>query len=110
MRFSIKFLLPSLSTAALLTACATPATFFSNSSPSEIYYKDGRVAYVASCKAVNWGPCLEKAGMICKNAGYTVLEKTSARNYGEDEKELVFACNGRPDDSKPPAGEAKSGN
>ena len=46
---------------------------------------------------MNWGPCLEKAGLICRNAGYTILEKTNTRNYGDDEKELVFACLGKPD-------------
>ena len=108
MRLSIKLLLPSLATAAVLAAGASPATYFSNTPPSEIYYKDGRVAYVASCKAVNWGPCLEKAGMICRNAGYTILEKTNTRNYGEDEKELVFACNGKPDDASSKAASGAS--
>ena len=68
-----------------------------NTRPTEIFYKDGKVAYVASCKATNWGPCLEKAGMICRNAGYTILEKSSPMTYVESEKELVFACNGKPD-------------
>lgn len=97
MKFPIKFLLVFLASMAMLTACVTPAAFFTNTPPTEIFYKDGRVAYVASCKAVNWGPCLEKAGMVCKNAGYTILEKTNTRNYGDDEKELVFACLGKPD-------------
>ena len=103
MKYPIKPLLVSLAAMAVLTACVTPAAYFS-SSPSEIFYKDGRVAYVASCKAANWGPCLEKAGMVCKSAGYTVLEKNNTRNYGEDEKELIFACIGKPDDNKPASG------
>lgn len=97
MKFSIKPLLVSLASMTMLTACVTPVAFFTNTPPTEIFYKDGRVAYVASCKAVNWGPCLEKAGMVCKNAGYTILEKTNSRSYGDDEKELVFACLGKPD-------------
>jgi len=97
-----------LSVAAMTAACAAPAAFFSNSAPSEIYYKDGRIAYVASCRAANWGPCLEKAGAVCKNAGYTILEKANSRSYGEDEKELVFACNGNAGESKPAPGAVKS--
>lgn len=97
MKFPLKPLLVSLVSMAGLTACVTPTAFFTNSPPTEIFYKDGRVAYVASCKAVTWGPCLEKAGMVCKSAGYSILEKTNTRNYGDDEKELVFACLGKPD-------------
>lgn len=85
----------SLATMVFLAACASSTSLFS-AAPSEIFYKDGRVAYVAACKSTNWGPCLEKAGMICKNAGYAILEKSSNRAYGEEEKELVFACNGKP--------------
>jgi hypothetical protein len=97
-----------LAATALTAACATPAAFFSNAQPNEIYYKDGRIAYVASCRAVNWGPCLEKAGAVCKNAGYTVLEKTNSRSYGEDEKELVFSCNANSGEGKPASGVTKS--
>ena len=96
MNSSIKLPAILLAAMVILSACATPVSIFSNS-PTEIYYKDGTVAYVASCKAVNWGPCLEKAGMICRKAGYTVLERSNNRNYGEEEKELVFSCNGKPD-------------
>jgi len=97
-----------LAATSLTAACAAPAAFFANSQPSEIYYKDGRTAYVASCRAVNWGPCLEKAGAVCKHAGYTVLEKSNSRSYGEDEKELVFSCNGNASGSKPASDTAKS--
>ncbi|MFA7270234.1 MAG: hypothetical protein WC073_12890 [Sterolibacterium sp.] len=112
MKTSIKLkpMLASLAAVAMLTACAANSAFFSFNRPSEIYYKDGRLAYVASCKSANWGPCLEQAGVICKNAGYTILEKTNSRNYGEDEKEMVFACNGKPDamGNKPASGDIKS--
>lgn len=95
MNSSIKPLIVSLASMVILSACTTPIPFFPNA-PTAIYYKDGRAAYVTTCKAVNWGYCLEKAGMVCKSAGYTVLEKNSNRNHGEEEKELVFACNDKP--------------
>ena len=106
MTSSIKLLMVSVAATVFLGACASPVSMFSNAPPSEIFYKDGRVAYVASCKSTNWGPCLEKAGTICRNAGYTILEKSNNRNYGEEEKELVFACNGKPDpvEDKPSSG------
>lgn len=92
---SLKFLTVSLATLLALSACAGRVSFLP-SSPTEIYYKDGRTAYVANCVAANWGACLEKAGVICRDAGYTILEKNSSRNHGEEEKELVFSCNGKP--------------
>ncbi len=94
MAFSIKLPMVSLVATMFLAACSFLP---SNTTPREIFYKDGRVAYVASCKAVNWGPCLEQAGMICRNAGYAILEKSSPMTYVESEKELVFACNVKPD-------------
>jgi hypothetical protein len=44
----------------------------------ETYTADGRVGYSINCSgtALNWGNCLEKAGDICGEKGYTVLEKT----------------------------------
>jgi hypothetical protein len=63
-------------------------------SASEIYYKDGRIAYVASCKSANWGDCLKAAGSICKDAGYTILEKSDKTySYNENKMEIVFSCN-----------------
>lgn len=108
MTSSIKFIMVSLAAMPLLAACASPVSIFFNA-PSEIFYKDGRTAYVASCKSTNWGPCLEKAGKVCKNAGYAILERSSNRNYGEEDKELVFACNGKPDatEKKPSSSETK---
>jgi hypothetical protein len=45
----------------------------------ETYIADGRVGYSINCfgTALNWGNCLEKAGDICGERGYTVLEKSS---------------------------------
>jgi hypothetical protein len=44
----------------------------------ETYTADGRVGYSINCSgtALNWGNCLEKAGDICGERGYTVLEKS----------------------------------
>ena len=88
---------------AFLTACASPVKLFSSDTVTEIFYKDGSAAYVASCKTVNWGPCLERAGIVCRNVGYTVLEKNSQTSYGEPNKEIVFACNGKPEVQPKPA-------
>jgi hypothetical protein len=94
MASSIKLLMVSMAVTMFLTACASLGTIFSKAPPArEIFYKDGKVAYVASCKGANWGPCLETAGMTCRNAGYTILEKS---NQWTNEKEMVFACNGKP--------------
>lgn len=92
---SPKLLVASSLSLLLLSACAGRISLIP-STPTEIYYKDGRTAYVAQCVAANWGACLEKAGAICKDAGYSILEKNSSRSYGDEEKELVFACNGAP--------------
>ncbi len=97
MPFSVNTLVVSLLGVALMSACASTGKFFSIDPAKEIYYKDGRVAYLASCHSVAWGPCLEKAGLVCRNAGYTVLEKSDQRSYGEENKELVFVCDGKPD-------------
>jgi hypothetical protein len=45
----------------------------------ETYTADGRLGYKISCSgtALNWGNCLEKAGDLCSERGYTVLEKSS---------------------------------
>jgi len=81
-----------MAAALVLSACAST---FSTASSNEIFYKDGKVAYVASCRSANWGPCLEMAGEICKEAGYTTLEKSNRWTSNGDEKEMVFACNGK---------------
>lgn len=89
---SLKLLAVSGASLLILSACAGRGILLP-SSPTEIFYKDGRQAYVASCVAANWGACLEKAGAICRESGYAVLEKNISRSHGEEEKELVFACN-----------------
>jgi hypothetical protein len=41
----------------------------------ETYAPDGRRAYSIDCPgaALSWGSCYEKAGSLCKGAGYDVL-------------------------------------
>lgn len=85
-----------VSAMALLAGCALPSKAFFNTAPTEIFYKNGQPAYIASCKSATWGPCLEKAGSVCKDAGYTILEQDNQRSYGDSEKELIFACKGKP--------------
>ena len=97
--------LPLLAVASLLAACATPNLF--GSTPTGIYYKDGKPAYVASCSGSSWKSCLEQAGSTCLTAGYNVLEKNTNRSYGEETREMVFACNGN--SAAVGGGEAKAG-
>lgn len=54
-----------LAAMSLLQACATA---------SKTYGPDGREAYSLNCSgtARSWGMCLEKAGDICGNRGYTI--------------------------------------
>jgi hypothetical protein len=44
----------------------------------ETYTADGQVGHSITCSgtALNWGNCSEKAGDICGEKGYTVLEKS----------------------------------
>jgi hypothetical protein len=44
----------------------------------ETYTADGRPGYSINCSgtALNWGNCLEKAGDLCGERGYQVLEKS----------------------------------
>jgi len=79
----------------LVAACASPIRMSFSTAPTEIFYKDGRVAFIATCKSANWGPCLEQAGLICKAVGYTILQQDNQRSYGEMDKELVFSCNAK---------------
>jgi hypothetical protein len=95
-----------LAATTLLVACSSTNAFLNFGSPTSIYYKDGKPAYVANCSGPSWKSCLEQAGSTCKTVGYTVLEKSAARSYGDETREIVFACNGNPD---APAAEPKAG-
>ncbi len=94
MKTSLRTALPLLAATTLVAACATP-TFFGNT-PTSIYYKDGRPAYVANCSGPSWKSCLEQAGSTCLTAGYDVLEKSTSRSNGDETREIVFACNASP--------------
>lgn len=54
---------------ALLSGCATA---------SKTYTADGQEGYSINCSgsALNWGMCYEKAGDLCGQRGYVVLEKS----------------------------------
>jgi len=58
-----------ISIALLLSGCATA---------SKTYTSDGKEGYNITCSgsALNWGMCYEKAGEICAQKGYEVLEKS----------------------------------
>jgi len=51
-----------------LVGCATA---------KKTYTSDGQEGYVITCSgsALNWGMCYEKAGQLCGEKGYVVLEK-----------------------------------
>lgn len=44
----------------------------------QTYTADGQLGYSINCSgsALNWGMCYEKAGEICGDKGYEVLEKS----------------------------------
>lgn len=45
---------------------------------SRIYTADGKRGYAINCSGIdrNWGVCYQKAGSICEELGYDVLEVT----------------------------------
>ncbi len=64
-----KLLLFLLCVTIFIGSCATAKS---------VYTSDGQEGYVINCSggALNWGMCYEKAGEICGEKGYKVLEKT----------------------------------
>lgn len=54
--------------ALLLTGCATA---------KQTYLPDGTKGYMVKCdgSALSWSMCYEKAGAICKNRGYDIVNK-----------------------------------
>lgn len=58
-----------VTTLSVLGGCATS---------KEVYTADGRKGFSLNCSgaALNWGMCYEKAGEICGERGYEVLEKS----------------------------------
>lgn len=95
MKSLLRTCLPLLLSATLLGGCAS-SNFLNFGSPTSIYYKDGKPAYVASCAGPSWKACLEQASNVCRTVGYNVLEKNATRSYGDENREMVFACNGNP--------------
>ena len=63
-----------LATYLLVTACLSGCA-----TASKTYTSDGKEGYSITCSgsALNWGRCYEKAGELCGQKGYDVLEKTS---------------------------------
>lgn len=45
---------------------------------SKTFTSDGKEGYAIACSglALNWGMCYEKAGELCREKGYVVLEKS----------------------------------
>lgn len=65
----------------ILTGCATSTPIFDN---------EGKQALSIDCSKGNltWGDCYAKAGEVCKQSGYDILNKST------DESGGVFATNG----------------
>jgi hypothetical protein len=63
-----------LSLITLLGGCATA---------NQTYTADGQKGYSINCSgsALNWGMCYEKAGEICAERGYVVLEKSGDKGF-----------------------------
>ncbi len=60
--------------AATLSACA---------SSRPVYTSDGKRGHNINCSgsALNWGMCYEKAGKICGEKGYEVLQKSGDQGF-----------------------------
>ena len=56
----------------LIGGCATA---------KQIYTSDGQQGYNITCSgsALNWGMCYEKAGKICGEQGYEIIEKNEGQ-------------------------------
>ncbi len=65
----MKKLILIISIMVLAGGCATA---------KKTYTSDGKEGYAITCSgsALNWGMCYEKAGEICGEKGYEVLEKS----------------------------------
>jgi len=67
----MKNLLIALLAVSFLGGCAASA--------KQTYTADGKKGYIITCSGSgrNWGMCYEKAGRLCGEKGYIVLEKSS---------------------------------
>ena len=92
----MKLLLP-IFLLSLLMACATS---------KEIEIAEGQIGYSIECSgdALNWSLCYEKAGQICDEKGFEILDKTGGTGvvvvsaeddaYGESgpNRSMVIKC------------------
>lgn len=75
---------------ALVLLCSACA------SSSEIYTPTGAKGYALNCSGLarNWNMCLEKAGEICGEKGYTILNKNEEdRQHMQADNSGLFATN-----------------
>lgn len=107
----------TISGALLLSACATSTS---------TYLPDGSRGHsiVCSGSALSWAQCEQKAGEICKDAGYDLLSKSSDSNasvaggqfglFGNssNSRSMLIKCRGDADQAKPvkPRSTRKPGN
>ena len=98
MTSSIKLLLPAMG-AMFLSACASPF-LGSGANSQEIFDKNGQLAYLVSCKSAQWGACIARAGEICRDAGYSIMEQNNRWTSDGDTREMVFACKGKPSNAE----------
>ena len=61
-----------------LVICVSSILFLACATSKQTYTPDGQKGHVIDCSgsALNWGMCYEKAGQICKDKGYIILEKS----------------------------------
>jgi hypothetical protein len=53
----------------------------------EMYLQDGQKGHHVRCAAGSWGACFEKAGAICGEKGYDIVERGS-----EADRRLLIRC------------------
>jgi hypothetical protein len=64
----------------------------------QIYTSDGQAGYSINCsgKPLTWGSCYEKAGEICGDKGYDVLERIGDAQLGfggfVNSRSLIIKC------------------
>lgn len=86
----------SMLIAALLSGCATF---------SETYTADGKKGYSISCSglALHWGMCYERAGELCKERGFEILEKSGDQGFvatggyagSATSRSMIIQCKGQ---------------
>lgn len=74
----------------IITAVMLTALFAGCATVKDTYSADGSKAYTLNCSgtARGWDKCYAAAGEICKNAGYTILDRNS-----EDLSNSVVSAN-----------------